>query len=1166
MTLLRAHVGLAGDSSLPTSQPEVEWPKQNEAWNRLGGGPGSADTAVPFLQPPGDALLEWALLHTSIREEQLGAHACGDLGGDAGGAALELSDEEQSSRHESNLAFLKRCCEEEELGAVIVGDVKPTWGGQWGSLCMFQGGCAHLGIPGISAGQVLHCIESYTQEVTPQLWIVSLGSADEILNDEQAGNFLAIVQSIVQAVKDSSCDSRLLLVGRRLTAPSTQTIARTITSSLSDMAKAMAAVDYVDCSSVETEEALPGCIAAELWQLASAAIPPMEMNDSGKQAMNAGKRSSAAQPYQWSYSKWSACSAPCGDGVQQREAQCVDSATGYVVADEQCYLRQDARLTSPCSLGACPTYQWVPGPWGSCDAKCDGGVSNRTLSCVSSRGELVNVTQCDPMLIPPSIQHCNLQPCARPQCFSDAECPRQSSCRIEHNGDDGALPDKETLESDSSGSAGGAPVCSSGCGIYNPYLGQLQQEGLTREELEPYVTPQRYSNGTVMQELIAPFRTKRYHTYVDEGDFLDVMWRGGGICYRRCRQWYRRRCEIWENDDPESGNCLQKECSGFQGCHDVWDYFIPSLTECTAAKLCSPGTCVCEDGFKGPTCGTQIASEDAVCGDGVMLPTGSCCESGKVAADGTCCPAWAEVDANGRCCASGRLDACGVCDGSAVVVDALGSCCPGELDAAMICCEAEGGVDDCGVCGGSGASCLVEIGLSLAAANMSAMQATLGLRLEQGLAAALAGMGVVGSDLRLEDVSLRARSDPGGVKATGTAVDSVDTAPATTTASTHLGGGPPIDNMIRANVRLALTTPNDYPMSAQDVHRTLSAYLASSPGLEKITAVRRRGICGNGICEVGEMGVGAMLYDPRDALLEAGHANLSAPNFAVVDARVGAPRAGDKANGPLVCPEDCPLLQLQSDLSGGMQSVLGQGGARACGGHGVPIPVTGGCECYRGYAGANCTDCDLGHQKRPGGSICLPVLGVGAPAGGPDSAESLRWKDVTGTDQNWAGNSKYVVLLATVGALGALAGIMTAVWAARAAHAAHAERPSETSTRAGNRPSIGPRPSRKCDSSTTKNFTAYDNPVGLRVDTAGVDGRSDPAPPDIRPMNMPVGAAGVEPPPGATPAPRRTGSSDASGLWRRTTSDIESRVATDDILWPPVDPPADDCNSREHEQ
>lgn len=35
-----------------------------------------------------------------------------------------------------------------QLGAVIVGDVKPTWGGQWGSLCMFQGGCAHLGIPG----------------------------------------------------------------------------------------------------------------------------------------------------------------------------------------------------------------------------------------------------------------------------------------------------------------------------------------------------------------------------------------------------------------------------------------------------------------------------------------------------------------------------------------------------------------------------------------------------------------------------------------------------------------------------------------------------------------------------------------------------------------------------------------------------------------------------------------------------------------------------------------------------------------------------------------------------------------------------------------------------------------------------------------------------------
>lgn len=39
------------------------------------------------------------------------------------------------------------------------------------------------------------------------------------------------------------------------------------------------------------------------------------------------------------------------------------------------------QLTQSCNLQPCPAFSVVPGPWGSCNATCGGGVQARAVAC-----------------------------------------------------------------------------------------------------------------------------------------------------------------------------------------------------------------------------------------------------------------------------------------------------------------------------------------------------------------------------------------------------------------------------------------------------------------------------------------------------------------------------------------------------------------------------------------------------------------------------------------------------------------------------------------------------------------------------------------------------------------------------------------------------------------
>lgn len=96
-------------------------------------------------------------------------------------------------------------------------------------------------------------------------------------------------------------------------------------------------------------------------------------------------------------------------------------------------------------------------------------------------------------------------------------------------------------------------------------------------------------------------------------------------------------------------------------------------------------------------------------------------------------------------------------------------------------------------------------------------------------------------------------------------------------------------------------------------------------------SVERQGLCGNTYCEWGEQ------HYPQSP------ANSS------------------------FCPSDCTPWQSCPTPPAGAAGRLNE----PCGGNGRCIPVTGACECYVGYAGRDCGQCDADHILDKG--WCMPL-------------------------------------------------------------------------------------------------------------------------------------------------------------------------------------------------
>uniref|UniRef100_A0A4W4GZL7 ADAM metallopeptidase with thrombospondin type 1 motif 20 n=1 Tax=Electrophorus electricus TaxID=8005 RepID=A0A4W4GZL7_ELEEL len=112
----------------------------------------------------------------------------------------------------------------------------------------------------------------------------------------------------------------------------------------------------------------------------------------------------------WRTSKWGACSATCGVGVQTRDVYCRWKGHGRMRA-EMCDGGMRPRNLQPCSLPGCPQYTWSASEWRQCNASCGDGIKHREVLCVDKAMNHVLQDLCSPLTRPVLYQPCFIAPC-----------------------------------------------------------------------------------------------------------------------------------------------------------------------------------------------------------------------------------------------------------------------------------------------------------------------------------------------------------------------------------------------------------------------------------------------------------------------------------------------------------------------------------------------------------------------------------------------------------------------------------------------------------------------------------------------------------------------------------------------------------------------------------
>ena len=396
---------------------------------------------------------------------------------------------------------------------------------------------------------------------------------------------------------------------------------------------------------------------------------------------------------------------------------------------------------------------------------------------------------------------------------------------------------------------------------------------------------------------------------------------------------------------------------------------------CLGRGTCGNNTCACNVGYSGAYCETPTS-----CPSGIVDANLACCESGLVNVRGECCDAGTRLDADGACC-SQTIDVCGVCGGSGAFVDMQGSCCSvadangvccpsGQVDECGVCdgvgnscavqLNADVNVPDSAayvVDGNATASWVyldplnqyfagaaAVLGLTgstvSVVGNVSSSSATDGAsggappplqyRRRKMLVVALKGGGGK-RKLRQEQQQQQQQADFNGLAALGSTPSTATTADSTTTTTPPplpqpIPPTPPPTMALGTTVNI-MPSPNNTgttPFSSSYIAQQLPAAATASQNATAtgITMVGtpspgRIGICGNGVCEIGERST------------------------------VGAIEGS--------CPQDC-----------GLPAIACLGG---CGVGGNCLPSTGVCMCYVGYQGTNCNDCAPGFIKT--GGVCV---------------------------------------------------------------------------------------------------------------------------------------------------------------------------------------------------
>ncbi|XP_077568981.1 A disintegrin and metalloproteinase with thrombospondin motifs 1 [Stigmatopora nigra] len=115
--------------------------------------------------------------------------------------------------------------------------------------------------------------------------------------------------------------------------------------------------------------------------------PRGDANSAPRRSVNAIPDLGGAE---WKLAEWGPCSRTCGGGVQQREAECLDSRGR---PSRECPEELRPMASRSCAAQECPS--WQLGEWSACSKTCGRGFRKRRLTCVGGDGRALGLGGCD---------------------------------------------------------------------------------------------------------------------------------------------------------------------------------------------------------------------------------------------------------------------------------------------------------------------------------------------------------------------------------------------------------------------------------------------------------------------------------------------------------------------------------------------------------------------------------------------------------------------------------------------------------------------------------------------------------------------------------------------------------------------------------------------------
>ncbi|XP_006642324.3 A disintegrin and metalloproteinase with thrombospondin motifs 15 [Lepisosteus oculatus] len=109
--------------------------------------------------------------------------------------------------------------------------------------------------------------------------------------------------------------------------------------------------------------------------------------------------------YKWAVGSWEDCSVTCGNGLQKRSVECLDTDGKLVTDCDTAQKPNDIRLCGdPCPV-------WSIGEWSPCSKTCGKGFKRRVLRCMTQTGLLLPRDHCNSKKKPQELDFCTLRPC-----------------------------------------------------------------------------------------------------------------------------------------------------------------------------------------------------------------------------------------------------------------------------------------------------------------------------------------------------------------------------------------------------------------------------------------------------------------------------------------------------------------------------------------------------------------------------------------------------------------------------------------------------------------------------------------------------------------------------------------------------------------------------------